>query len=338
MALFEDVSRKLICENLRYIMIKNGIKTQKELAEKIGVTPVMLHHVIVGEQYPSVYPFLAGIQNAFGYKIDDFLFRKLSDLDHDNRFNRDVVKSVLGYSGVYQTYYYTERGDKLKSGILLIGNIDGKTHTAPTILVNKLNPEYADVCFGKAKELLKENCYMDAEAYLESFSRSELVYKGEVNFTADHLYYNMKHCSSQNVIQMVFYRRFSMHGTYKGGLGTMSVIEGRKREPSLRYVGVSSRSQDVEKNDMAEYLTIDSQYKIKENYEFEIDVILEKLVKAVLEQTSYSLEDHKHLAELKLNRAMQKIIKNQREKVMVVTVDQDDAWCRMLERHMSKTA
>lgn len=61
MALFKDVSRKLICENLRYIMIKNGIKTQKELAEIIGVTPVMLHHVIVGEQYPSVYPFLAGI-------------------------------------------------------------------------------------------------------------------------------------------------------------------------------------------------------------------------------------------------------------------------------------
>lgn len=340
MALNEYQSRELIGKNLRYLMYVYGISSQKELAEMLDVSAAMLCKVINGEQYPSVFPFLANVENKFGVSISAFLF---TDLTTDPTVicpvqkKEELVKRNLGgYEGAYQTYYHSEDGNSLKSGVLLIKKYDSKLKAANVTFVFRMAPEYASICLEKTKGFVKNNCYIDADNYLTSFSNDGMVFKGTLTFSDNHMYFNLKNTSNGVEMFIAFHKPLSEKHKYLGGLGLMTVVGEYSRDNVLiqRYVGISRESLKCCDKEIQDILTIKK--CSKEDYSREVKSILDKYKEGILSDIiSYDYDDHEMLAVVKLNKLVNKN-ENHLGGTISLFTKSDDIWCDLLRNELKK--
>lgn len=331
MALFEIESRNLVGKNLRTIMRLNNIKTQKELAEILEVGQAQLCHIINGEQYPTVYPFLANIQNKFGCTIDEFLF---TDIEEPTVPVPTV--SRVGYDGVYQVYYMSER-NKLYSGILLIKKPNSVTHVSKAVFLSKLNMNYANFCFRHVKEQVKKGGYYgEAEYYMNSQIGTGLVYEGEVTYSSEHMFVNLCNKKDNSRVMMTFYREYCMKLFYEGGLGTMSIVgEGKSKIPSARYIGISHCSLECEEREIMRYLEIrDASTSLRIDTDT-IKEILEKYRTRIQNTEEFSIKDQIRLASAEVEDFIMDELNKRLVKSFVVTPEQHDDWREFIKAKYS---
>jgi hypothetical protein len=327
MALGEMESRNIIGKNLFTIMRLNGIKTQKELAEILEVGQAQLCHIIKGEQYPTVYPFLANIQNKFGYTIDEFLYTEIK-----GGLQEGPTVCSVGYDGVYQVYYMSER-NKLYSGVLLIKKPNSVTNVSKAVFLSKLNINYADVCFQNVNEQAQKGGYYgEAEYYMNSQSGAGLIYEGEVSYSTDHMFVNLCSKKDGSKVMMTFYREYSMKLVYPGGLGTMSIVgEGKSKIPSARYIGISRQSLECEESEILPYLEIkdtNTSAKIDTNL---IEKIFEQYRTRIQNTEMFSVEEQIRLASAKVEDFIMEELNKRLAKSFLVTPEMHDDWCEFIK-------
>lgn len=336
MALYELEARKLVAKNLRTLMRLNNIKTQKELAEILEVGQAQLCHIMKGEQFPTVYPFLANIQNKFGYTIDEFLF---TDIGGDSN-EYELSVSCVGYEGVYQVYYMSER-NKIQSGVLLIKKPNSVNHVAKAVLLSKLNLNYANVCWENTKRHEnKGGYYGDVEYYMKSQSGSGMIYEGEVTWTNEHVFVNL--CNTQNAskVLMTFYREYSMKTVYEGGIGTMSIVgEGRAKIPAARFIGISRKSLEIDEREIIPYLSFTDNSASLKIDSGAVREILERLGNRLYCTEQFSTQEQIRLASAEIEDFVIDELNKRIAKEISVTPDRHDIWREFIkENQMVKRA
>lgn len=336
MALNELESRNLVGKNLHSIMRIHNIRTQKELAEILEVGQAQLCHVIKGEQYPTVYPFLANIQNKFGYTIDEFLFTDIGDLPPST-----LVISSIGYDGVYQVYYMAEK-NRFKSGILLIKKPNSVTHVAKAVLLSKLNVNYADAIFETVKEQAKKGGYYgEAEYYMKSQTGVGVIYEGEASFSNDHMFVNLCDMKDGSKVMLTFYREYSMRVFYMGGLGTMATVgESRSKIPTAKCVGISRNSLRYEEREIMSHLGIKNIGTVARIECDEINNIIEKYRSRIQKTNEFSVKEQNRLASAEIEDFVMREIGKRLVKEFVVSPEQHEDWCEFIKnkQYMMKNA
>ena len=259
--------REKISKNLNYIMFKYDIKVQKDLADILDISAPQLTRIFKGEQMPPLFPCLANVVKRFGYSIDEFLFTDIEVTEKCQNGADDnlPVANDMKYLGVYQFYYFDtsalrgrERhthGDSLVSGIMYIEK-NPRTDKHSVMAIFNMSKERADSFY---KNVLK-----DGKAN-PSFCRSMIinsgggqhVYYGELEFSNQHFYINLRFENTRDRVQMIFHRPDSNSRQYIGGLGTMlSVSKGRDSKPCLQYIALANASLDVSEEELASHLLL----------------------------------------------------------------------------------
>lgn len=331
MALNEFESRNLVAKNLHSIMRIHNIRTQKELAEILEVGQAQLCHVINGEQYPTVYPFLANIQNKFGYTIDEFLFTDIGEVSTGT-----LVVSSIGYDGIYQVYYMAER-NRLKSGVLLIKKHNSVTHIAKAVLLSKLNVNYADSIFKIAKEQAKKGGYYgEVEYYMKSQCGVGVMYEGEVTFSNDYMFVNLCDMKDGSKVMMTFYREYSMKAFYMGGLGTMATVgESRSKIPTAKCVGISRNSLDCEEREIKPYLCIKSIGTVARMECDDINNIIEKYRTRIQKTDEFSVKEQNRLVSAEIEDFVMCEVGKRLDKEFIVNPEDHEDWCEFIKNEHS---
>ena len=73
----EEANRNLV-RNLDYLKNLHDIKTDRELADKIGVSPSTIVSIRKEGKIPTVYPFFEGIMNWTEFTFEDLLNSELA--------------------------------------------------------------------------------------------------------------------------------------------------------------------------------------------------------------------------------------------------------------------
>lgn len=329
MAINENVAMKNLSNNIRVIMNENGIKTQREFAEMIDVSPTMLCHVMKEKCIPPVYPFFTGIQNEFGYSVDEMLFTDLG-----GTIEPTLVLSTVKYEGVYQIYYFDER-KRFRSGILLVMKQNSMTKAAKVLMLANLERNYADMCYEKAKEEAR-NGFGEAEYYMKYRVNLGMLYEGEMNLSNEHMYIYLRGCKDNSRMMLTFYREFSMDKFFSGGLGTMATCgEGRTRTPSVRYIGMSRNSLKHPENEISYHLAIKEENGLSNRIDHhKIMTVFEKFRTRIQDTAQFSEYEQIRFASAEIEDLILQEVSKRLTKSVGVTAGQNEDWCDFIKTNV----
>ena len=262
----EMAARKNLVQNLRYIMRKEQIETQKELAERLTVAPATLTNVMNEKLTPTIYPFFQSLHNLYGYSVEEMLQTVIEEEAPHMGAHEEI--SEAGYRkfvGVYQMTafdtsafkgrdYKTAR-DALDFGVLVIykDKSKGLYRCLAQLALSKesCTEHYKAVAKLFAKPDMPEQCLQ----YLRSV-QTHHTYHGDLSLTMQHVYLSL-HYSTKDRMHIVLHRPDSASNRYIGGIGGMVAIsKGRNASPCIQLVGICKFPIDVAEEEIARKLML----------------------------------------------------------------------------------
>lgn len=342
----ETEIQKNVINNLNYIIQKFEVKTQREMADNLGVGPAQLTRVMHGDQTPSVYPFLTKIKELYNYSIDEFLFTNIREMEEKkNGVEEDLpVASYMKFVGLYQTYYFDtssfkgrERSDDakaLKSGLLLVRKDPGSENKYQVVAVFNMKKEYADTCYEMAMQRSGGRGFENIWQYMISLGGSNHVYYGEMELSSKFVYISLRFENTKDRVQMIFHRPVSNSNKYIGGLGTIvSVSKGRNTAPCVQYIALSEVSLNVSEEEIAAHLLM--HYPNLKTYDA-TDELVEMLVKLYQdkdgEKTRLTDEQKKTLVRNHIDKIVNETVERNLFRTVVVSAVDDDDFYHYIKR------
>lgn len=246
----KELTSAISC-NLKKLLTDNNT-TQKELAEKLGVSPASLTDYCKGRRMPGV-DFFVRLKNLYGISIDDFLTKhhaQSSPVLSSQPLSLDdtLLTTYHKYCGIYYAYYFDTSkykgrndqspSDSLRYGVILI--YENQTHLGipkfhcAAVLGIKFRDAIDDI--KNALESFSDPWHM--VDYIEN-NCPETAYYGDFTLSQEHAFLYMAHDSTDKAL-LILHRVDNNKKNYIGGMGTInSVSKGRKREPVVQFIGLS---------------------------------------------------------------------------------------------------
>ena len=262
----EAVARKNLVMNLRYIMRKEGIKTQRELAELLTIVPATLTSIMGEKQTPTLYPFFHSVTQHFGYSVEEMLETIIEEEDMGISRREELPEaSYKKFYGVYQMTYFDasefkgrnhkSARDALSFGVLVIyrDRLKGKTHCVAQVALKR---EDCVERFKQASKLMeKSNATAQGAQYLKAL-QSTHTYTGQLVLSSGHVYITLDFAGKDKAT-LILHRPESPSPRYIGGIGGMvSISKGRSAAPCIRLIGLSRYQMDVSEEEIARKLML----------------------------------------------------------------------------------
>lgn len=258
--------QKNVTRNLKYLQKINDIKTQKELAEKMDISPSALTKIMSEAQIPGPH-FLIQIKKNFQCSIDDFMFTDMEETVNQKSEVREILSSEKSdkFLGVYQMYYFDtsaykgreRNGDAkaLKSGVLIVHKDAKREECFQAIALFNLKKDEADDCYKKCDQMLENSGFSQMKHYLKNYDAEHYLYEGTMEFSAKYVYLSMEFGNKDKMLTILYNPDGSNTKNYIGGLGAMvSVSKGRNASPCVQYLGISKYSLLCSREEIAAHL------------------------------------------------------------------------------------
>lgn len=340
----EDQAQELIKKNLKFLMKKKNIKTQRELANMLDISPPQLSKIMKEGQIPTVYPFLINVTRVFGVTIDQFLFTDLEAEEEVKRTSFDTISEdqYRKYYGIYQVYYYDnavfkgrERSDDIKalrSGVLIVNRKTGDDKKRTVFAALGMSKEKADGFYAELAKEFRNHNYQRAISFLNARNHEVHLYHGELILSTGNMYISLNFGNRDKSL-MIFHKPESTSSIYLGGLGAVvSVSKGRTSAPCLQYIALSRHSLNVSHGEIAEHLL--THFPIVKTYE-SMDYLVEMVQKLYCgEQDLQELSDEEKKVMIRYH--IEKVLNDTIEKNLfrsaIVSEVDDDEFYHFLKR------
>ena len=243
--------RAVASDNLKILISQYGI-TQKELADKTGVTAATMTDYCKGRRLPTA-EFLVALKKGYGISIDEFLTQRITIRRSPPRETGGdgtgaALTTCQKYCGLYFVYYFDT--SKLKGRDTLLP----RNSLLYGILYIYEKPSFLDMPrYGSAAVLGIHDRESAAELKtgLEALEQPDAVidrmakeyantaYFGEFELTHEHAFISISHADTDKAL-LIFHRVDNNKANYTGGIGTInSISKGRERMPVVQFIGLS---------------------------------------------------------------------------------------------------
>ena len=329
----------IVAENLKKLIARNGL-TQKELAEKTGVTAASMTDYCRGRRLPTAEFFVA-LKRNYGISIDEFLTRGISvsrsrPSDEEEETSRKGTTTYRKYCGVYNVYYFdTARlkgrdtlssRDSLLYGVLCVYETPsslGLPHYGCEAVLGFHDRDRA----AALKEKL-EGMRQPSEI-VEHIGReyAATAYHGDFEMSREHAFISMTHAETDKVL-MIFYRVDSNKKNYTGGIGTInSVTKGRERMPVIQFIGISRHPLLLSAEEIHHRLLLDvPAFRLED----ETEEIINTFKKLYLddEGPGYRFSEHQKavVVQSTLERMIRKCLERNLFRYAKISEEDDDDW------------
>ena len=334
----EEKSRENLRKNIEYLMSKNQITTQRQFAERVGISTALLSKIKKDTGIPSVFPFFDRIREVFGFTIDDMLYH---DLEEEEQLRSIESRSIpantyMRCTGLYELFHFRTdvskgmetglNGSALRAGILLV--YKDPTCPAPLNAVAIFNKrkEEADALYQQTEAVMKEQGCEAAAAYISGLSE-EHIYYGSMELSMQQIYVSLKF-EHRDRAYMIFHYAEGTAENYIGGLGCLvSTSKGRYCKPCMQYVGLSRLILDQSNDEIACHLILPCPKLMSFEY---IDDLMDDIhsMYASKEEAENELkdEDKRLLISFHLEKIINDIVQKNLFRTLTVTSDDDSSW------------
>ena len=334
----EEKARENLRKNIDYLMSKNQITTQRQFAERVGISTALLSKIKKDTGIPSVFPFFYRIREVFDLTVEDMLYHDLEEEERLNLIESRVIPPNT-YSrciGLYEIFHFRTdvskgmetglNGSALRAGILLA--YKDLTDSAPLTVVaifNKRKDE-ADALYRQTEAIMNEQGCEAAAAYISGLAE-EHIYYGSMELTMQQIYISMKF-EHRDRAYMIFHYAEGTSENYIGGLGCLvSTGKGRYCKPCMQYVGLSRPVLDQSNDEIASHLILPFP-KLK-SFEY-IDDLMDDIhsMYSPEGETENGLkdEDKRLLISYHLEKIIHDIVQKNLFRTLAVTSDDDSSW------------
>lgn len=337
----EEQAQELIKKNLNYLMKKKNIKTQKDLATVLDVSPPQLSKIMKEGQIPTVYPFLTNVKKIFDVTIDQFLFTDLEAMEEFKRTTFDTVpeEQYRKFYGIYQVYYYDnavfkgrDRSDDtkaLRSGVIIVNKNTGNDKKRTVLAALGMSKEKADSFYTEMTKVFKGTNYQSAISFLGSRSHEVHLYNGELVLSTGNVYISLNFGNRDKSL-MIFHKPESTSSSYLGGLGAVvSVSKGRTSAPCIQYIALSRHSLNVSHGEIAEHLL--THFPIVKTYE-SIDRLAAMVQKLYNGEQELDEEEKKVMIRYHIEKVLNETIEKNLFRSVIVSEVDDDEFYHFLKR------
>ena len=299
----EHEANKNLVRNINHIKSLYHIKTDRELAERIGVSPATIAGIRNDGNIPTLFPFFMEIMNWTGYTLEELLNEDMSS--HGVRIDVDYTPEedeLSRYLGLYFVYYFRTSAFKgremhddanaLEYGLLGIYRNPNTKQVRCTALMG-LKRKEAEARYDRCMEV-KGNAVKPKKNFpvlLADFTREGLVYEGDIKLTHGHIFIA---CSSgiKDILSMIIHRPDSRKQRYIGGLGAaVSVSKGRDSCPCVQFVGMSRYKINASSEEIAKHIEL-GYPSIKPGNE--LDQIIDQISNMIRAESEYTVADNSH--------------------------------------------
>lgn len=267
--------------NISKLLEKHDI-TQKDLADRLGISAPSLNDYIKGKTLPPL-GFFVSLRNLYDISIDDFLTKTINPDDYTkpampSKADLELQSYYKKYLGSYFMYYFDTSNYKgndrqtpkesLYYGVLYIYESPSKVSKSTYDCVSIMG-------FENRKDAAKVKKEIDACKTVEdaistaSKNYSSGLYIGDFEIEGDYVYLSMTHGTSDRALA-IFNKVNSNKGKYVGGIGTInSVSKGREKTPTVQYLGLSRKpivqsEEEIHHNLLLGYPTFNVEKEAKE--------------------------------------------------------------------------
>ena len=297
-----EANRNLV-KNINHIKSIYHIKTDRELSERIGVSPATIAGIRNDGNIPTLYPFFQELMNWTGYTLEELLNGNISsqgvkiDVDYTPE-----EEEMSRYLGLYFVYYFRTSAFKgretrddanaLEYGLLGIYR-DSDTKEVKCRAVMGLNRKDVEACYARCVDVQGKGVRpkKNYPSILADYAREGLFYEGEIKLTHGHIFIT---CSSgiKDVLSMIIHRPDSRKQRYIGGLGAaVSVSKGRDSCPCVQFVGMSRYKITASSEEIAKHIEL-GYPSIKPGEE--LDQILDQISAMMRDESERTVTDNSH--------------------------------------------
>lgn len=240
--------------NLQKLLSQHNM-TQKDLADKIGISGAAINDYFNGKRLPNVAILLA-LKNLFNISIDDFLTKSINPDNYittkqePSEIDKAEYNTYQKYCGSYFTYYFDTSNYKgrdnnspsqaLRFGLLYIYENVGTLYKSTYSCIAVLG---LDNCDTAAEIKDKIDNYEDASKVVDFIGNhyQKAMYHGDFELSQQHAFLSMTHNNKDKALA-IFYRIESNKPRFTGGIGTInSVSKGREAMPTIQFMGISRK-------------------------------------------------------------------------------------------------
>lgn len=342
----EEANRNLV-RNLDYLKNLHDIKTDRELADKIGVSPSTIVSIRKEGKIPTVYPFFEGIMNWTEFTFEELLNSELAA--QEVKADADLCEQdgeMFMYLGLYMVYYFRTSSHKgrekredteaLEYGLLAIYR-DRNTMKPMCRAIMGLEREEAEKRYAKCFEEKgkKRKTKKNFQSILTDFSQSGRYYEGNILLTHGHIFIV---CTSgiKDVFSLIIHRPDSHKQRYIGGLGAaLSVSKGREACPCVQFMGISRYIVTASAEEIVTHLELGYPSIVPGS---ELNQIVDQIQKLIEEREKQTLTDrsnmevnladrnYAYMISAQIMTAITRIVEQNLFRVAKVTGDDDDDW------------
>ena len=337
---------EIVAGNLKKFITKNRL-TQRELAEKLGITASSMTDYVKGRRMPGTDFFIA-LKKLYNIDIDAFLTKDVSPTvtASISQNTGDSSKSEMmdKFCGLYYIYYIDPSPtagrdvkpptESLLYGILYVykessSHIDNPVYSCAAILGIKDRGQVT----GIKEELEKlEESYMVIERI--SLDYKEMAYYGDFELSGNNVFISLRHETTDRAL-VILNKVTSNKECYIGGLGTInSVSKGRHHVPVIQYIGLSRYTLTMSAEEIHHSLLL-GEPDIKASAE--TDELI-KLFKALYMDPNRSSELTEYQKSIMIRSTLERFIKQSLERNVFrygkVDDDEDDDFYHLV-KHMS---
>lgn len=321
-------------DNLKYFEEVMRL-TQKQIAEKMFVSPASYCKIRKGDQLPSL-DFLLKCESYFGVSIDTLLRVNLKNMEQSES---ELIDSR--YVGCYIVYHAEanlfskffcdsdNQFTEIKTGILIIKKSScGKMLKA--VFYSNFAREIGERHFRELKKL--GNSFMNMQTYLNNVRTGCTVYEGNVHFTTQY----MQICFTENKFghkALLSFHRMNEGIRFQAALGTVSMTSDGG--PSLGYIGVSHVILHEADEEILKSLMIQNRKKM----DF---LLIHEMVKRTLESCD-EIEDctvKQYMVSTAIYKFIERMLLDESSRPLGITPVEDNLWCAKVLRdnHKVKSA
>ena len=272
-----EANRNLV-KNINHIKSIYHIKTDRELSERIGVSPATIAGIRNDGNIPTLYPFFQELMNWTGYTLEELLNGNISsqgvkiDVDYTPE-----EEEMSRYLGLYFVYYFRTSAFKgretrddanaLEYGLLGIYR-DSDTKEVKCRAVMGLNRKDVEACYARCVEI-------QGKAVRPKKNYPSILAEG-----------------IKDVLSMIIHRPDSRKQRYIGGLGAaVSVSKGRDSCPCVQFVGMSRYKITASSEEIAKHIEL-GYPSIKPGEE--LDQILDQISAMMRDESERTVTDNSH--------------------------------------------
>ena len=353
----EREANKNLVRNLNYIKILLNVRTDRELAERIGVSPATITGIRNDGNIPTLFPFFQGIMNMTGFTLEELLNKELSS--HGMKVDVDYTpeeEEMSRYQGLYFVYYFRTSAFKgretkddanaLEYGLLGIYS-DANTKQVKCRAVMGLNRKEAEARYDRCMEARGNGVKpkKNFPSILADFTREGLIYEGEIKLTHGHIFIT---CSSgiKDILSMIIHRPDSRKQRYIGGLGAaVSVSKGRDSCPCVQFVGMSRYKITASSEEIAKHIEL-GYPSIKPGDE--LDQVLDQISVMLRDELEHTMTDNSHretdlternrryIISAHITTLISRIVERNLFRVVKVSATDDDDWYHFVKYYNEK--